>query len=134
MTDTTAPQGDALDALLGTIESEMHARRLSPAAVARRAGVPVSTVRQLRGQRPTMAAALGLAWALDITPSRIRPTSPGDGPRTDDARHATGSPTGATGRRVEEGRTSVHVLWSTGRPGGRQARRRTDVREAEQMC
>jgi hypothetical protein len=74
MTDTTAPRGDALDALLGTIESEMHARRLSPAEVAGRAGMPVATVQQLRRTRPTMVAALALAWALDITPSRTRST------------------------------------------------------------
>ncbi|MEX1296504.1 MAG: helix-turn-helix transcriptional regulator [Candidatus Limnocylindrales bacterium] len=69
MTGTTVPRGDALDALLGAIEGEMHARRLSPADVARRAGVPVATVRHLRRGRPTVAAALALAWALDITPS-----------------------------------------------------------------
>lgn len=74
MTDTTAPRGDALDALLGAIESEMRTRRLSPAEVAQRAGVPVASARQLRHRRPTMAAALALAWALDITPTRLRPT------------------------------------------------------------
>jgi hypothetical protein len=52
----------------------MHARRLSPAELARRAGVPVSTVQQLRHQRPTMVAALALAWALDIAPARSRST------------------------------------------------------------
>jgi hypothetical protein len=49
-------------------------RRLSSAELARPAGVPVSTVQQLRHQRPTMVAALALAWALDITPARIRST------------------------------------------------------------
>ena len=74
MMDSIVPQGDALDALLGTIERERHDRRLSPAEVARRAGVPVATVRQLRRGRPTMAAALALAWALDITPPGSRST------------------------------------------------------------
>jgi hypothetical protein len=74
MMDPSPPRGDAFDALLGAIESEMRARRLSPADVAQRAGVPVSTVQQLRRQRPTMVAALALAWALDIAPTRIRPT------------------------------------------------------------
>ena len=74
MTHPSVTRGDALDVLLGAIVSEMHARHLSSADVARRAGVPVATVRQLRHQRPTMVAALTLAWALDITPSGTRPT------------------------------------------------------------
>ena len=74
MTHPSTTRGDAFDALLGAIVSEMHTRHLSSAEVARRAGVPVETVRQLPHQRPTMAAALALAWALDITPSGTRPT------------------------------------------------------------
>lgn len=74
MTHPSTPRGDALDALLGAILSEMRARHLSSAEVARQAGVPLATVQAIGHQRPTMAAALALAWALDITPSRIRPT------------------------------------------------------------
>ena len=74
MLDASMPRDDALDALLGAIESEMRARHLSAAEVARQAGVSVATVRQLRRRRPTMVAALALAWALDIPPSRIRST------------------------------------------------------------
>jgi hypothetical protein len=80
MMDASTPRDDALGALLGAIESEMRARDLSPAEVARQAGVSVATVRQLRRRRPTMVAALALAWALDIPPSRVRSTSPGDAP------------------------------------------------------
>ncbi len=71
MTEPSTPRGDAFDALLGAIVSEMRARHLSSAEVARRAGVPVGTVQELGRQRPTMVAALALAWALDIMPSSV---------------------------------------------------------------
>ena len=74
MTHPSTTRGDAFDALLGAIVREMRSKGLSSAEVARRAGVPVGTVRQLRRQRPTMVAALALAWALDITPSGTRST------------------------------------------------------------
>lgn len=69
MMDPFPPRGDSFDALLGAIEREMRIRRLSPAEIAERAGVPVATVQQLRSRPPTMVVALALAWALDITPA-----------------------------------------------------------------
>ena len=73
MTHSSMPRGDALDALLGDIVREMRARHLTSAGVARLSGVPVATVQGMDHRRPTMAAALALAWALDISPSRTRP-------------------------------------------------------------
>lgn len=73
MTHPSMPRGDALDALLRAIVSEMRSRGLSSADVAKLAGVPEGTVQELPRRRPTMAAALALAWALDIAPSGTRP-------------------------------------------------------------
>lgn len=73
MTRSSMAGGDALDALIMAIVGEIHARHLSSADVARLAGVPIGSVRELGRRRPTMAMVLALAWALDITPTGTRP-------------------------------------------------------------